>query len=122
MRASLSNGTRVSIGWQYSTCQKELKHANGPKTVNQDCVTCFIRRVPATGEEPKSSDVLSEITITRYHKDADNKPLARKTTFGMAVAGFSKRDKEILWDIFLKNVKLPGQKKKKSESKSAEAA
>jgi len=113
MRATLTDGTPVSIGWQYNTCQKELKHVTGSKVVDQNCVTCFIRVVPPKGEEVERKHVLSEVTITRYHTDPDNKPLARKTTFGLACRSFSKEDKAILWEVFLRNVKLPGHVKSK---------
>ena len=112
MKVQLTNGTFVSIGWQYTKCTKKLNHSKAVEEVEQECTTCFIRN----GEEP-----LAEVTITRYHKDQDNKPLARKTTFAMAVASFSKADKELLWNTFLANVKLPGSKAKIG-SKSKETA
>jgi len=111
MKVVLTDGTRVSLGWQYSQCEKELKHSKGTTIVPQNCTTCFIRVV---GE---NQPVLSEVTITRYHKDADNKPLARKTTFAMAVAEFSKEDKKILWNVFLENIRLPREKTHESKNK-----
>jgi len=101
MKCTLTDGSIASIGWQYGTCNKSLKHSKGDTIVSQQCTTCFIRQ----GET-----VLAETTITRYHTDQDSKPLARKTTFALAVAGFSKEDKALLWKVFLSNVKLPGEK------------
>ena len=135
MQVILNKGERVHVRWRYSTRDKQVRipgslikaqermiyGLNIPleekrellnaivreTTTKQELTTCFV-----TNSETEEN--LAEVTVIRWHKDLDNKPLARKMTFEMAIKGFGKEDKRILWEEYLKSVRLP----KKAEIKA----
>ena len=97
MKVTTSLGS-VHIGWQYTICTKELDNKKEPKTIQQDCTICFIR--------DSAKNELVDATIHRYHIDDYNKQLSRKLAFETAIKIFSKEDRKLLWDTFLKEVKI----------------
>lgn len=127
MEVLLSNGERIRFRWKYDQRDKQVRVTDSVlskqkktiyalgisleekralcerlpewETVKQDLTTCIVSDLEG---EP-----LSEVTVTRWFKDPDNKPLARKTTFEMAIKAFKKEDKKIIWTSFLKTVRLP---------------
>lgn len=86
------------VRWQYDLCPLTIK-VNGIDTVtNQDCTSCTVSN--------SAKEEVAKVTIKRHFKDPVNKILARKTTFRMAIQNFSKADKKLLWEEFLKTVKI----------------
>lgn len=98
MKVLLTDQSKIHIGWKYGQCPKSIVKDNRTVTIYQDCTTCSVRN--------ESKEEIAVATIVRFHKDLPNKPLARKTTFRLAIANFSKIDKKLMWQEFLKTVKL----------------
>lgn len=119
MKVLTSKGEH-SVYWKYEQCNKQVIRSGGMETVKQDCTSCIIKDIA-------TEEVISEVKVTRYFKDQQNRVLARKTTFEMALKGaeFSKADRRAFWDEFAKNSKLTPndsrfKKKVKDESESAQ--
>ena len=97
MKLITSIGTTY-IRWQYDACPLVIRVNGENKEVEQDCTSCTISN--------GNKEEVAKVTIKRHFKDPVNKILARKTTFRLAIQNFSKADKKLLWDEFLKNVKI----------------
>jgi hypothetical protein len=128
MEAVLTNGDRVNVRWRYDTRDKQVRVPDSlineqkkaiyalaipleqkrelcaaiitEESVQQELTSCII-------SNSETQEQLSVVTVTRWFRDPDNKPLARKTTFELAINGFSKADKRLIWAEFLKSVRLP---------------
>ena len=110
MKVAASTGEH-KLRWQYGTCDKQVRKGTGTETIQQDCTSCIITN--ADGEE------VANVKITRYFKDPENKPLARRQSFEMAIKAFGKADRKAFWDVFTANVKrdqLDKRFRKKKES------
>lgn len=139
MEVTLTDGARIRVRWKYDKHQAQAPVSN--KTITKLKKAIYSLNISLqekrdlcdkiVTEEARMSEVttclllvddkvISEASITRWFKDADNKPLARKKTFEAAVekliAGdipntkkplFDKEDRKLLWAEYLLKVRLP---------------
>ena len=91
------NGLTYTISFSHSS---EYHPGMGGKVV--ESTTCFISLNNAT---------IALGTVTRHHKDAPNRVIARKRAMAKALAdgGFSKSDREVFWLECRKQMRLVGK-------------